>query len=362
MPVSPAVNTVTSARPAISVRGQDNPTASAGLLHMQIVETIEGLYRCEMTLGNWGVEDGATGYLYLDRQKIDFGDALEVSIAFGDQPEKLFNGRVMGIEAEYPEGASPQITFLLEDRLQDLRMTRRTRSFENMTDAAVIQQIASDHSLQAQVDLSGPTHKTLAQVNQSDLAFIRQRARALAAEIWLDGTTLHIAPRSSRSTTPASLTYNANLTSFTVLADLANQRTGVTASGWDVSGKQAATHEAAESVISGELNGQKSGPGLLAEKLGERKEFLAHTLPFSSDEATNHAEAYFQMMARRFVTGRGIAQPPPVLHAGSTVSLTGLGGLFNGDYYLSEVRHSFDLSQGFRSEFRVERPFISEAE
>jgi phage protein D len=242
-------------------------------------------------------------------------------------------------------------------------MTRRTRSFEDMSDADIFQQIASDHSLQAQVELNGPPHKLVAQVNQSDLAFLRQRARALAAEIWLEDTTLHAASRGSRSGgTPARLTYGANLLSFSVLADLANQRSAVTASGWDVSGKQSATHEADESVISGELNGLPSGPGLLAEKLGERKEFLAHTMPFDGDEATSHAEAYFRMMARRFVTGRGILQPPPLLHVGGTVTLAGLGGLFNGDYYVSEVRHSFTLTHGFRSEFRVERPFIGSAE
>jgi phage protein D len=216
--------------------------------------------------------------------------------------------------------------------------------------------------LQAEVDLNGPTHKILAQVNQSDLAFLRQRARILAAEIWLDDTTLHASPRSNRRGASASLTYNANLLTFTVLADLANQRTAVTASGWDVSGKQSATHEADESVINSELNGQTSGLSLLTEKLGERKEYLAHTLPFSSDEAITHAEAYLRMMARRFVTGRGIAQPPPILHVGDTVTLAGLGGLFNGDYYVSEVRHTFTLTHGFRTEFYVERPFISSAE
>ncbi len=361
MPPTNAVNTVLSARPAVSVSGQDSPTASAGLLNLEIIETVEGLFRCEITLGNWGVEDNSTGFLYLDRKKIDFGDEVEITIP-GDQPVKLFTGRVMAIEGKYPEGEAPQITFLVEDKLQDLRMTRRTRSFSDATDASVIQQIAGDHSLQAQVDLSGPSHKILAQVNQSDLAFLRQRARALAAEIWLDGTTLHVAPRTNRSGARANLTYNANLTSFIVLADLAAQRTAVTASGWDVSGKQAATHEADDSVISGELNGQKSGPALLSEKLGERKEYLAHTLPFSSDEATAHAEAYFRLMARRFLTGSGVIQPPPYLHAGDTARLSGLGGIFSGEYYITAVRHIFNLSHGFRTEFQAERPFISASE
>ncbi len=357
---SSSVNTVTTARPSVSVRGSDNPAAAAGLLRLLVVESTQGLYRCEMTLGNWGVENGQTSFLYLDRQKIDFGDDLEITWNTGNQPVKLFSGRVMAIEGDYPEGSAPQITFLAEDRLQDLRMTRRSRCFSDVSDSAVFQQVASDHSLQSQVNLSGPTHKILAQVNQSDLAFLRQRARSLGAELWIDGTTLHAAQRSDRGSNTARLTYNANLFSFTVSADLASQRSVVTASGWDVSSKEASTHEAEESVINSELNGQKSGPGLLTEKIGQRKEFLAHTLPYTSDEATNYAEGYFRMMARRFVTGRGITQPPPVLHAGDTANLSGLGSIFSGDYYVTEVRHVFDLENGMRTEFSVERPFISE--
>jgi hypothetical protein len=35
------------------------------------------------------------------------------------------------------------------------------------------------------VQLTGSTHKVLAQVNQSDLAFLRERARAVEAELWM---------------------------------------------------------------------------------------------------------------------------------------------------------------------------------
>ena len=60
-------------------------------------------------------------------------------------------------------------------------MARRTRSFEDVTDADVMQQVASDNGLQAEIDAPGPSHRSLAQLNQSDLAFLRERARAVDA-------------------------------------------------------------------------------------------------------------------------------------------------------------------------------------
>jgi len=61
-------------------------------------------------------------------------------------------------------------------------------------------------------------------------------------------------------------------------------------------------------------------------------------------------------VARRFVGGRGIAETRPGLRVGATLSLTGLGTLFDGDYRTTFVRHLFDASEGQRSEFGCERP------
>ena len=75
----------------------------------------------------------------------------------------------------------------------DLRMTRRSRHFEQMSDADVIRQIAQDHGLSAEVDVPGSAHTVLAQVNQSDLAFLRERARAAGVELWVEDTRLRAA-------------------------------------------------------------------------------------------------------------------------------------------------------------------------
>ena len=163
-------NGVQDARPTIRVGGDDKPALAQGLLGLLVAEHVSGLYRCEARFGNWGsTKSGSIDFLYFDRALLDFGKAFSVKL--GD--DVIFDGRIMGLEADFPEGRAAEITVLAEDRLQDLRMTRRTRTFENASDADAIRQLASDHGLQADVDLQGPTHKVLAQLNQSDLAFVR---------------------------------------------------------------------------------------------------------------------------------------------------------------------------------------------
>jgi phage protein D len=152
--------------------------------------------------------------------------------------------------------------------------------------------------------------------------------------------------------------YGGKLHEFSVIADLAMQRTSVSVNGWDVSSKSALQHESDDSIINGELNGDTSGPSILQSALGARKESLVHTIPLTSQEAQSTADAYFKMSARRFVVGHGVAETSLDLRVGSYIDLTGVGPMFSGKYYVTEVRHMFDRRRGLRTEFTSERPGI----
>lgn len=346
-----------SSRPVLKLDGQDNDELSTGLLRLIVIETTEGLYRAEIAIGNYGGGD-SVGYRYFDRRLIDFGKEIAVSTGAGEAQGTIFEGRITAIEGRFPQGSTPEIVVLAEDRLQDLRMTRRTRTFEDASDADVCRRIASDHSLTPTINVNGPTYKVLAQVNQSDLAFLRDRARCIDAEVWVEGRTLHFKPRTERRGAEVSLTYGRTLREFVVSADLAGQRSALTVSGWDVSAKEAVKHEAGDSAISSELGRTQAGGAILSQKFAARKESLVHLAPRNEGEARAFAQAHFRQIARRFVTGYGVADGDPRIRVGSTVTLDEVGTMFNGAYYVCEVEHAFMPDEGYRTRFTVERPGI----
>jgi phage protein D len=343
------------ARPTLNIDGQDQAALADGLLHLMIVEDVHGLYRCEALFGNW--ENG--DYLYFDRRLLDFGKAFKVKLG-ADAKTTIFDGRVMALEAEFPEGEAARLRVLAEDRFQDLRMTRRTRTFTDVSDADLIRQIANEHGLTPDINLNGPTHKVLAQVNQSDLAFVRERGRAIDAELWMEGSKLVAKLHDARPQKTLQLSYQDQLRSFNVLADLSHQRTSVAASGWDVAGKKALKYEATDQAIRSELGSDQSGAAILQAQLGTRKEVLVHTVPLTSSEVQAEAESFFKLNARRFVVGHGVAEVDIQLRAGNLVELLNLGKLFSGKYYLNEVRHLFD-ARGMRTEFCAERAGLGKA-
>ena len=356
MPDSSAAPSLYAARPKFFIAQQEESALAELLVELSIEETADGLCRCEATFTNWGPRDGATGFLFFDRQLLEFGKELRIEMGAGQSAGTVFEGKITALEGRFTGSRPPEIIIYAEDRLQDLRMTRRTRTFEQMSDADVIRQVAQQHGLQANVNANGPTHAVVAQLNQSDLAFCRERARAVDAELWVEGSQLHVQPRSQRSAGNVTLTFGEGLKDFAVVADLAGQVTGFTVTGWDVSGKQAITHKAQGSSVSGELEGGQSGSTILQSALGNRVQQVVHHMPLTATEAQALAEAHFKRLARRFLMGNGATDADARIRVGTKLTLGGLGTMFDGKYYVSRTRHVFDSARGSRSLFTAERP------
>lgn len=343
-----------AARPSVLLDNADQAELTGALVNARVEESAAGCARCEATFGNWGASGGGVGYRYLDRALLDFGKTFALRMGEGDAAGDLFRGRISGLEALFPQDRAPELQVLAEDRLQDLRMARRTRTFEKLSDSDVIQRVASAHGLQTQIELDGPQRDVVAQVNQSDLAFIRDVARRADAELWMEGEKLHARARSRRGGAGLKITYGQELRELSVLADVAGQRTGISVSGWDVAGKQAIDVEATDSAVRSELAGGKSGPAALQQAFGARKDRVVHFAPATASEARAIAEARMRETARRFLVARGVTEGDARIRVGAALELAGIGAL-EGTYHVARALHTYDPRRGYLTTFEAER-------
>jgi phage protein D len=344
--------------PRITVAGDLQSGLMRDLLDLEVEEHTHGLCSLRATLANWGFTGQGQGFRYLDRSTLDFGSP--VTVGFGpDGGTVLFDGAISAINAEFPEYGPGTVTICAEDTLQEYRMTRRTRTFENSSIGDIARQLASEHGLTAQADVDGPSRKVVNQLNVSDLAFLRSLAYADGAELWLADRTVHLQRRGDRPATSVVLTYGGDLRSFTVRADLAHQVTDVAVCGWSVADKDAIKETGDASVLGAELaSGDTSGSIVLGQAFAERHECLVVAEPLDGDDARTRARAAYLDRARRFVTGTGMTEGTPALRPGVVVTLSGLVPLFNGDYRVVRTRHHFNVADGYRTEFDVERAGI----
>lgn len=350
--------------PAFTVAGQVVAGLTRDVTLVRIEEDIDGLRRLLANFVALGPGEGRRDEQinWLDGQVLDFGKELRVGMGPSHARVDLFAGKVSALELSMDQGRAPEVTCLAEDRLMDLRMTRRFKTYEQVTDDDLVQQIASQHGLRAQADVQGPTHAMVQQWNQSDLAFLRERARRLGAEVWVEDETLHLAARSERQGPRLTLIQGNSLVQVRLSADLAHQRSEVVVGGYDDDQAEAIDETAGAGDVAAEAQGQTHGPAVLERAFGERVSHRVREVPLQGGQARAWAKAALLARARRFVRAVGVAQGHPDLRVGTLLRLERVTPLFEGDgYRVTRVRHQFDLDSGFRTHFEAERPWIGQA-
>lgn len=361
-----------SSAPVLRVDGERMAALARDLLRLEVSEDTQGMKRLVARFTAWGPGPGGDneGWLHLDGQELDFGRRIEVSLGAAADPHTVFSGRISAVETEIREGAEPQLLVFAEDALMTLRWTTRCKTWEDSADADIVRFIAGEHGLTPQVDVDGPTHAVVQQWNQSDLAFLRERARLLQAELWVDGESLHFATRDRRPAPEITLV-NGNtqggvaanrLLVLNARADLAHQRSEVHVGGYDVSSREAIDESAAADAVRGEAGPGRLGVELLGQAFGE---FPAHRLrevPQDGAAAAAWARAELLRRARGFVRIQGQTNGTPDMVVGASLTLEGVGPMFGGGRYrVTQLMHTYDLEQGHRTNFRAERPNLEPA-
>jgi phage protein D len=347
-----------SGQPRFTVDGQVVAALGSSCFRLEAMEDDMGLSSLEAVFLNLDrpAEGKPVDFLYFDRQIIDFGKKIEVAFDVSGTPVTVFQGLVTAIGGEFPEAREPELIVHAEDALAQLRMRRRTRVFKNSSDSDILQQVAGDAGLNPSIQIDGPSHVQHLQVNQSDLDLLRERTGALDGLMTLNDQAFQVQKRSAAADTPIRMSNYNELLRFTVLADLAHQRTKVRVHGWDVAAKQP-IHEQADNddarAVAG--SGGRTGPEVLVDLWPQAAEDLHGEAPATTDEARALAKAIMQQRARNFVRGRGTANGNPALRVGARVELVDIGAFFSGVYQLTAVRHAFDMSYGYRTHFEASR-------
>ena len=122
---------------------------------------------------------GGAEYAFDAGAKLKLG--AEIAVYAGDeaQPREIFHGTITAVRGEYATGSPPEMTVLAEDALQRARMGRRSQAPRDKSPADVARAIAGDLGLTPVIARLDTPVGTWAQLNESDLAFLRRLLGAL---------------------------------------------------------------------------------------------------------------------------------------------------------------------------------------
>jgi Bacteriophage probable baseplate hub protein len=352
-----APTAVYSAIPTLRVDGQPNNKATAQLLAMEMRESEGGMSALELRFSNRGsFAGGLGGAVFDDAAVFKLGTLLDVYAGVVSSPTQIFHGSVTALEGRYPRAGAPELIVLAEDAMQQARMTRRTKTWDGVTLSGVVQQVAAQLGLTPQVDSLDGDIGTQIQFNETDLQFLRRLLARYDADMQAVGTELHAAPRASAQRNTVQLDMNSQLREVRVIADLADQATAATVTGWDYAQGQTITATSQSSSF-GPGSGA-TGADSLTQALQSRSEHLGQFAALNAGEAQAIADADFTQRSRRFVVAHGTAEGNADLRVGTHLTLTGLGPLFSNTFYVTATTHRFDTENGYETQFTAECAYL----
>lgn len=347
------------ATPTIRLNDQENERMAALITSMVMNEQEGGLSSLELRLSNSAsLDSGAAEYAFDAGGELALGASLLVGAGDSSAPTEIFRGTVTGIEGVFDEDGPPELIVLAEDGLQKLRCKRRTKVYENQSLADIARAIANDHSLTPRIDGLSQNFGTQVQLNETDLGFLRRLLARVDADVQIVGTDLQISPRANVSRGQLELALGGELKSARVLADLAHQITKATVKGWDVSNGQTMDGNGQENAL-GPGDGKK-GSTLLPDAIADRPYHSCHLFTYNQDEVDAVANAVRNRRARRFLRIQGVTTGTPAMRVGTQAKVTGISQWFSNTYYVTSVRHLYDLTRGYRTEFEGQCAFLGE--
>jgi hypothetical protein len=182
----------------IRVNGVTQPALAATLLDVRIDDVMGGRATCAVSFVNWGTTARGPGWLHVDRSLLAAQTPFALESGTPGDTSSLFSGHLSGISGRTWSDRVPDLVVSAESHA-GLRAVPRKRVFEDMMRADVMQLIAGEHALQAEVSLRRDARGTIAQSGETDLELLVRLARASGADVWLRDATLHVHDRRTRS-------------------------------------------------------------------------------------------------------------------------------------------------------------------
>ncbi len=267
------------------------------------------------------------------------GKEIEIKAGYHSDEETIFKGIVIGHKLKIRSDKS----FLMvtcKDKAVKLTVGRKSKYFYDSSDSEIMEEIISSYGLEKEIEPINVTHKELVQYNVSDWDFCIARAQANGKICLVEDGKIIVKKPDTGQQPVETVTYGATMLDFEAEMDARHQFSKVTSYGWSASGQELLEAEANDPAVS--LNGNLA-PDDLAQVIGlDNLELKNGGSDSSSLQQWADAKALFNRMAK--IRGRLKFQGLPAVKPSTMLKLEGVGDRFNGNVFVSAVRHQ--LTEG----------------
>ncbi|MFZ3088483.1 MAG: type VI secretion system tip protein VgrG, partial [Methylotenera sp.] len=265
------------------------------------------------------------------------GQEVEIQLGYRSRNTKVFKGVIIKHSIKMRKSASQLI---LECRDAAVKMTSGTKSkyFLEKKDSVIMEELITQYSgLSKSVESTQPELKEVVQYQVSDWDFLVCRAEANGQVITVEDGKINVAKPTTSASPALEVRYGATLLEFDAEIDARWQSKAIQASSWHAADQEVLSVDAHEPQLKTGGNLQASD---LAGVVGGESTEIKHGGGLLNDELQAWADGRLLRERLSKVRGRAKFQGFDKIMPGNMIKITGVGERFEGEIYVSGVRHS----------------------
>ncbi|MEL6863534.1 MAG: type VI secretion system tip protein VgrG [Bacteroidota bacterium] len=269
------------------------------------------------------------------------GNEIELQAGFDLSTESIFKGIITSQSIQYKEHSGSMLLVECRDKAVKMTIGQNNGVFTDSTDSDVMQTLASNHGLSADVSSTSNTYPQIIQYYSTDWDFLLARAEVNGMVVVASDNQLTVGPPKVDGSPVETLTFGNNVFEFNTKMDARTQLSGVQATAWDY--KNQALVDATASDPSVPDQGNISG-STLSDVVNSNDYQLLSTVNLDSDSLKSWADGQLLKSRMAKIRGEMKVDGNAAFKPNVVVQLKGMGSRFDGTAYVSGVVH--EVSDG----------------
>jgi Rhs element Vgr protein len=267
------------------------------------------------------------------------GKEVEILAGTANDAVSLFKGIVVRQSVKVRDHIAPQLVIECRHKAMKLTVGRRNAYFFDKKDSDIISELLQQAGVDGGVEDTAVTHKQQVQYYCTDWDFLLARAEANGKLVLTNSDKAEVKKPDLAGAAVCTVQFGATILELDAEIDARHQYEAVKSVSWDPAQQNVVEKEAADPGVSGPGNLKSSG---LAAVIGLDHFQMQHTA-VAEDEAQSWADSEWLRSQMSRVSGRVKCEGIGTVNPGSIVTLGGISDRYNGNVFVSGVRHDFDL-------------------
>ena len=278
------------------------------------------------------------------------GNEVEISAGTPDDQTTIFNGIIVKHSISIRNHRSAQLVVECKHKAVKATIVRRSNCYHDATDDSAISDALQQSGLSSSdLDLEATTvtHSEMVQYNCTDWDFMISRAEMTGMIVLTNDKKIVMKKPEFSATAVLSLLYGATIIELDAEIDSRTQYKAVKTKTWDMASQTLAEADGAEPSMPalGNIDG-----ATLSDVTAQEEYILQHGGALVADEIKMWADAQLLKSRLARVRGRVKFEGISTINPGDMVELHGLGDRFNGNAFVSGVRHDYNAAEGWKTQ------------